>query len=53
MTLANHKAFAIKITKQLLCAWKKPVQKPFIDRIENASNSNEISRIMVDVRRAI
>ena len=48
-----RKAFAIQATKELLCAWTKAVQKPFIDRLENATTESEISRILVDVRRAI
>ena len=51
--LEVRKAFAIQATKELLCAWTKAVQKPFLERLENATTENEISRIMTDVRRAI
>lgn len=52
-TLKNEKGDAIMAMIQLLCAESEECRKDFQRRIMNAKSSNEISRIMADVREKL
>jgi len=51
--LAKQRTFAKRAITDLLQCNAKSVRDSFKSRIDTARSQNEISRIMVDVRRAI
>ena len=52
-TLKNEKGDAVMAMLQLLCAESEECRKDFQRKIMNAKSSNEISRIMADVREKL
>lgn len=52
-TLKNEKGDAVMAMLQLLCAESEECRQDFQRRIMNAKSSNEISRIMADVREKL
>lgn len=52
-TLKNEKGDAVMAMLQLLCAESEECRQDFQRRIMNAKSSNEISRIMADVRERL
>lgn len=52
-TLKNEKGDAIMAMLQLLCAESEECRQYFQRKIMNAKSSNEISRVMADVREKL
>lgn len=52
-TLKNEKGDAIMAMLQLLCAESEECRQDFQRKIMNAKSSNEISRIMAEVREKL
>lgn len=52
-TLKNEKGDAVMAMLQLLCAESEECRQDFQRKIMNAKSSNEISRIMADVRERL
>lgn len=52
-TLKNEKGDAVVAMLQLLCGQSEECRQEFQQRIVHAKSSNEISRIMADVREML